>query len=105
MNPADIPAAASAAASALPGSEITILGMFMNASVLVKVIMLGLLGSSLWCWAIIINKGILFARTRKAMDRFEQVFWSGQSLEELYTDLSQAETIGMASLFVGAMRE
>ena len=105
MNPADIPAAASAAATALPGSEITILGMFMNASVLVKVIMLGLLGSSLWCWAIIINKGILFSRTRKAMDRFEGVFWSGQSLEELYTDLSQAETIGMASLFVGAMRE
>ena len=105
MNPADIPAVATAAATVLPGSEITILGMFMNASLLVKVIMLGLLGSSLWCWAIIINKGILFARTRKAMDRFEQVFWSGQSLEELYTDLSQGETIGMASLFVGAMRE
>ena len=63
MNPADV--------AAIPVSEITIFGMFMNASVLVKVIMLGLLGSSLWCWAIIINKGILFARTRKAMDRFE----------------------------------
>ena len=98
MNPADV------AAVAAPASEITILGMFMNASVLVKVIMLGLLGSSLWCWAIIINKGILFSRTRTAMDRFEQVFWSGQSLEELYTNLSQGETIGMASLFVGAMR-
>ena len=100
MNPADaIPLVAS------PVAEVTILGMFMNASVLVKVIMLGLLGSSMWCWAIIINKMILFAATRKAMDKFEQVFWSGQSLEELYTNLSQGQTIGMASLFVGAMRE
>ena len=97
MNPADV--------AAIPVSEITIFGMFMNASVLVKVIMLGLLLSSMWCWAIIINKAILFAKTRKAMDKFEQVFWSGQSLEELYTNLSQGQTIGMASLFVGAMRE
>lgn len=97
MNPADV--------AAIPVSEITIFGMFLNASLLVKVIMLGLLFASMWCWAIIINKAILFARTRKAMDRFEQVFWSGQSLEELYTNLSQGQTIGMASLFVGAMRE
>ena len=101
MDPASIPAAVAAS----PVAEVTILGMFMNASLLVKVIMLGLLGSSMWCWAIIINKMILFAATRKAMDKFEQVFWSGQSLEELYTNLSQGQTIGMASLFVGAMRE
>ena len=66
MNPADVAA-----------SEITIFGMFMNASVLVKVIMLGLLLSSMWCWAIIINKAILFAKTRKAMDKFEQGFLVG----------------------------
>jgi biopolymer transport protein TolQ len=86
-------------------SDITIFGMFMNAHLVVKVVMLGLLLSSVWCWAIIINKVILFSKTKKAMDRFEQVFWSGQSLEELYTNLSQKPTIGMASLFVAAMRE
>ena len=99
MNPADVAAAAPQVA------EVTILGMFMNASLIVKVIMLGLLSSSVWCWAIIINKAILFSKVRKAMDRFEQVFWSGQSLEELYTALSQRPTVGMATLFVAAMRE
>ena len=99
MNPAD------AAAAVSPIAEITIFGMFWNASLIVKVIMLGLLGSSVWCWAIIINKAILFANVRKAMDQFEQTFWSGQSLEELYANLSQRPTVGMATLFVAAMRE
>ncbi len=97
MNPADVAAA--------PVGDISIFGMFWNAHLVVKCVMLGLLFSSVWCWAIIINKTILFSKTRKAIDRFESVFWSGQSLEELYTTLSQRETIGMASLFVAAMRE
>jgi biopolymer transport protein TolQ len=39
------------------------------------------------------------------MDRFEQAFWSGQSLEELYRSLSSKPTHSMAALFVAAMRE
>ena len=39
------------------------------------------------------------------MDRFEQAFWSGQSLEELYRALSARPTHSMAALFVAAMRE
>ncbi len=42
---------------------------------------------------------------RKAMDRFEEAFWSGQSLEELYKALSQRPVHSMAALFVAAMRE
>lgn len=96
MNPADV---------ASTVSEVSIMSMFWNAHLLVKIVMLGLLASSVWCWAIIINKTLLFAKTRQAMDKFEQVFWSGQSLEELYQQSSQRPTIGMASCFVAAMRE
>jgi biopolymer transport protein TolQ len=67
--------------------------------------MVGLLAASIWCWAIIVNKALLFARTRKSMDRFEQVFWSGSSLEELYSTLAERPTSAMATLFVAAMRE
>ena len=42
---------------------------------------------------------------RSALNRFEQVFWSGQSLEELYRTLSDRKTAGMGSIFVAAMRE
>ncbi len=96
MNPADV---------AAPVADISIFGMFWNAHVVVKCVMLGLLFSSVWCWAIIINKLIVYRTMRKEMDRFEQIFWSGQSLEELYTTSTQRETLGMATLFVAAMRE
>jgi biopolymer transport protein TolQ len=58
-----------------------------------------------WSWAIIIEKFFVFARARKETDKFEQVFWSGQSLDELYQALAQRRNVGMAALFVAAMRE
>jgi biopolymer transport protein TolQ len=100
MNPADV-----ATVVAAPTAEVSLFSMFWSAHFVVKVVMLGLLGASVWCWAIIVNKTILFARTRKAMDKFENVFWSGTSLEELYASLANGPTVGMASLFVAAMRE
>ena len=102
MNPADV---ANAAATAQPVAEVTVLGMFLQASLLVKIVMLALLGSSIWSWAIIVNKSIMYARVQRAMDKFETVFWSGTSLEELYSTLSARPAQGMASLFVAAMRE
>jgi biopolymer transport protein TolQ len=101
MNPADVASTVAAA----PVAEVTVLGMFLQASLLVKFVMLSLMGASIWSWAIIINKSILFARTQRAMDKFEQIFWSGTSLEELYTTLSSRPAAGMSSLFVAAMRE
>ena len=99
MNPAD----AVAQAAATP--ETTLLSMFWSAHIVVKFVMVGLLLSSFWCWTIIINKTLLFARFKRSMNRFEQVFWSGQSLEELYGQLSTQNNTGVASLFVSAMRE
>ncbi|WP_204309231.1 MotA/TolQ/ExbB proton channel family protein, partial [Enterobacter cloacae] len=66
---------------------------------------LGLLGASVWTWAIVIDKLISYARIRVALNRFEQVFWSGQSLEELYRNLADRKTVGMGAIFVAAMRE
>ena len=100
MNPADIASGALAAPT-----EVSLWGMFWSAHFVVKLVMLGLLSASVWCWAIIINKTMLFSRVTRAMDQFEEAFWSGNSLEELYTRLSASPTTGMASLFVAAMRE
>ncbi len=99
MNPAEI------AATAAPAADITIWSMFWGAHIVVKFVMVGLLLASVWCWAIIIDKTLLFARIRRAMDRFEENFWSGNSLEELYGKLSERPTTGMATLFVAAMKE
>ncbi len=99
MNPADLATGAAAA------TEVSLWGMFWSAHLVVKLVMIGLLLASVWSWAIIVDKIMLFSRTQKAMDRFEDSFWSGNSLEELYQTLSQRPATAMASLFVAAMRE
>jgi biopolymer transport protein TolQ len=99
MNPAD-------AAQALPAAhDLSLFGLFWSAHIVVKLVMLGLLGASVWCWSVIVDKVLLFRRTKRAMDSFEEVFWSGRSLEELYRSLSEHATTGLAALFVAAMRE
>ena len=86
-------------------ADLSIYELFNNAHIVVKIVMIGLLLASVWSWAIIIEKFFVYARARKETDAFEQVFWSGQSLEELYQALSQRRNTGMAALFVAAMRE
>jgi biopolymer transport protein TolQ len=95
------------AQSALPltSSDLSLLTLFLQAHWIVKGVMVGLLVCSVWVWAIAVDKTILFARTSRAMDRFEQAFWSGQSLEELYRSISSRPNHSMAALFVAAMRE
>jgi biopolymer transport protein TolQ len=98
MNPADLPVG-------LSSSDLSLLTLFWQAAWIVKSVMIGLLVCSVWVWAIAIEKTLLHMRMRKAMDRFEQAFWSGQSLEDLYRSLSARPTHSMAALFVAAMRE
>ncbi len=83
----------------------SLFGLFMQAGWIVKSVMIGLLLASIWTWAIIIDKVLLYARTRRQLDRFEEVFWSGRSLEDLYRSLSDKTPTGMGALFVSAMRE
>jgi biopolymer transport protein TolQ len=96
MNPADAGQIA---------HDMSLWSLFWQAHIVVKLVMLGLLAASVWCWAIIVDKTLLFARARRAMDRFEEVFWSGQSLEELYKSLEARPGTGLSAVFVAAMRE
>lgn len=79
--------------------------LFLLASPVVQLVMAGLLLASIWSWAIIIEKVFAFRKARTEADRFEQTFWSGQSLDELYNTLARGQTIAVAALFVAAMRE
>ncbi len=81
------------------------IGLFMQASLVVQLVMIGLLLASIWSWAIVVEKIFAFRKARVEADKFEQLFWSGQSLDELYNNLSRGRTITMAALFVAAMRE
>lgn len=101
MNPQDV----TQNALAPQAHGVSFIELFMQASPTVQIVMVGLLLASVWSWAIIVEKLFAFRKARLESDKFEQTFWSGQSLDELYNSLSRGPTISMAALFVAAMRE
>jgi biopolymer transport protein TolQ len=94
-----------AAGTAATHVDLSIWALFSQADLVVKTVMIGLLGASVWCWAIIVDKSVLFGRAKREMNRFERTFWSGQSLEELYQQMSERPAMGLGAVFVAAMKE
>jgi biopolymer transport protein TolQ len=85
--------------------DLSVYGLFIQADWIVKAVMIMLLLASIWSWAIIIHKLIRLRALRAQAKQFEDAFWSGGSLEELFDRISNRPTDPMASIFVAAMRE
>ena len=80
-------------------------GLFLQADIVVKFVM-GLLAlASIWSWGIIFDKSIRLRSLFKQAEQFEEKFWSGQSLEDLFERVGQRPREPMSSIFVAAMRE
>jgi biopolymer transport protein TolQ len=85
--------------------DLSIWGLILQADLVVQIVMLILLAASVWCWTIIFDKLRRFHRLRGQADTFEESFWSGGSLEELYEDVGNAPGHPLATLFSVAMHE
>ena len=92
------------AGTALP-IDMSVYGLFMQADWIVKSVMLALLLASFWSWAIIFEKIMRLRSLKKSAQSFEDTFWSGVSLEDLYDRVGAAPVDPMSSIFSAAMRE
>ena len=79
--------------------------LFLSADWIVKSVMVGLLAASFWSWAIIFDKARKLRRLEREADDFEDTFWSGGSLEDLYDRIGNRPDGPMEGLFASAMRE
>lgn len=86
-------------------TDFSLVGLFMNADIVVKSVIVGLGLASLWSWAIIIDKWLKVGSLSRKADKFEDMFWSGKSLDDLYKNLGHKPAHPMAVVFVSAMRE
>ena len=57
------------------------LALFLHADLVVKIVMLGLLGASLWTWTIILGRGLGLGRVTKADQAFERDFWKAGDVD------------------------
>ena len=86
-------------------TDLSIWGLVRQADFVVKLVLMILLLASFWCWAIIFDKSRQLKRLRAKAEEFEESFWSGGSLEELYERIGGAPDHPLAMLFSVAMRE
>ena len=88
-------------------SDLNVIQLVMDASIVVQLVMALLLAASLASWAVILRKRAVIRQARARADSFENTFWSGGDLNSLYRDIARAEAtpLGMAGIFEAGYRE
>jgi biopolymer transport protein TolQ len=86
-------------------ADFSLISLFQSADWVVKSVIVILLLASFWSWAIIFDKFFRFRRLRTQLNKFEDVFWSGKSLDDLYDKLGHRPDNPMSLMFASAMRE
>jgi len=88
-----------------PGGDLSLVSLFLQADIVVKLVMLLLLLASVWVWAVVFEKITALRRVNRTADAFEDRFWSGGSLEDLYEQEGVRPASPMAAVFGAAMGE
>ena len=85
--------------------DLSLWGMFLSADIVVKAVIIVLMLASFWSWAIIFEKTIQLRGANRRSTKFEDSFWSGGSVDELYDRVGQRPSDPMSAMFSSAMRE
>lgn len=85
--------------------DLSLWGLFVQADIVVKLVMIGLLAASVWVWAVVFEKISTLRKANKEADGFEDRFWSGGSLDDLFDREGANPTHPMAAVFSAAMGE
>lgn len=94
-----------AANLATPSVSLSPWALFVHAALVVKLVMIGLVCASIWVWAVIFDKYFTLRKVKRQADEFEDLFWSGGSLDELYENIGVKPTHPMAAVFSAGMGE
>jgi len=96
-------------AAALTGTaaahDMSMWGLFMMADIVVKAVMLILIFSSIWCWAIIFEKRAMLLKLNRRANKFEDAFWSGEPLDKLFNRVKKSPNDPMLKTFCAGMEE
>lgn len=80
------------------------LALFLQADIVVKLVMAGLLLASIWSWAIILDRSRRLARIRRESDAFEREFWQSESIEP-FAHQSATSKLPLARVLTAGMAE
>jgi biopolymer transport protein TolQ len=92
-------------ATQLAATDFSLWALFIRADIVVKLVMIGLIVASIISWSIIIEKFMTFRRVRQQAEEFETLFWSGETLQNIYRQLASNAATPSVRVFNAAMRE
>ncbi len=85
-------------------TDFSIVKLFIRADIIVKSVIILLIASSIYSWAIIFDKYKLFKKINKSSDEFEEKFWKSRSAETFYNNLPSNINDPMANVFKNSMQ-
>ena len=91
--------------TAAPEIDFSLLALFARATLTVQLVMIGLMVMSVWSWAIIIQKHVLFRLSRREAGIFDRAFWSGEPLDELFEKIGPQPDGPSQKIFASGMLE
>jgi len=86
-------------------ADFSLWALFARATLIVKLVMVILILASFWAWSIIIQKLITYRRARTEADRFDDRFWSGEPLDELFEEIGADPPGRSERVFAAGMME
>ena len=84
-------------------TDFSIINLFIRADLIVKTVILILIVSSIYSWAIIFEKIKLFKKINKSTEEFEEKFWKSKSAESFHNNLPANVNDPMANVFKSSM--
>lgn len=87
------------------GIDFSAIGLFTRAHWVVQAVIILLIVASFWSWAIIVDKVLRYRRLDRQISQFEDEFWSGKSLDEIYNRMDGETRTPVERVFASGMRE
>ena len=85
--------------------DFSLLSLFLRADVIVKSVIIILILASIYSWNIIISKLIRMSRLKQLQNEFDEIFWSGNSFEDLYETFNYNQNDPKSKIFCSAINE
>ena len=86
-------------------NDFSLIQLFLRADFIVKSVIIILISASIYSWALIFEKHMLFKKIRKSTTTFEDKFWKSRSAESFYNSFANRDKDPVGNIFQSAMAE
>lgn len=86
-------------------TDFSMFSLFLRADFVVKTVIIVLIASSIWSWTIIVSKIVKYRRLKQLENEFDEIFWSGNSFDDLFETFNHNQNDPKSKIFCSAMDE